>query len=163
MSVSCFGDEAITYITGLNVIYLIVPGVRSSCYTTESLFASSFQCFHDQQCFDNVTYHLNSIYTMNVTVLNASLSTKFTAYSTVREMLDELMVEQWTWNITFENYYDGCEPSECTYTVEGRNEALFIVTTAIGLIGGLVKILKLTVPRIVALSACLIVMINERI
>ena len=110
-----------------------------------------------------MTYHLNSTYQINVTVLNASLSTKFTAYSTVREMIDELMVEQWTWNITFENYYDGCEPSECTYTVEGRNEALFIVTTAIGLIGGLVKILKLTVPRIVALSACLIVMINERI
>jgi hypothetical protein len=58
------------------------------------------------------------------------------------------MVEHWYSNISFEKYYNKCEPVQCTYTVLSRNDALFIVTTVISLFGGLVTIFKIIVPRI---------------
>lgn len=149
-SVSC-RFETLIFDTLRNIIVFIVPGFYSGCYTIESLLVSSLQCFHDQHCLDNLTHYVNSTREMNVTALDATLSSKFTANSTVGEMIDELMVEEWNSSIAFAKYYDECEPSECTYTVESKNEAMSIVTTVIGLIGGLVKVLKLIVPKIVNL------------
>lgn len=149
-SAACF-SPAVMYNRNRNLIIFVVPGFHSECYIIESLLVSSLQCFYDKQCFDNLTYYVNSTWELNVTVLNTSLSTKFTPNSTVGEMIDELMVEQWNSTITFRKYYDEYKPSECIYTVGSRNDAIYIVTTLIGLFGGLMKILKLVVPRVIAL------------
>jgi hypothetical protein len=71
--------------------------------------------------------------------------------TTINEILDRLMVEEWRWSPAYPNYFAACHPKECTYTVIGRNDAIYIVTTVIGLIGGLVTILKLVIPRAVSL------------
>jgi hypothetical protein len=140
-----------------NISSFLVPSFYSGCHILESLFASDFRCFHDEHCFNNLTFYVDSTLKLNATILNASLSTKFTANSTVREMIDELMVEQWKWNITFAKYFDECEPSQCTYTIGGKNDAQHVVTTMIALIGGLVKALKLVVPRVVSLCMSMLV------
>jgi hypothetical protein len=126
-----------------------IPGFLTGCFVIESLLLSSLQCFYDEECFNNVTYFVNTTSTLNVTALNASASTTFTPNSTVKEMIDQLMVERWSWNITFAKYFGECEPSQCTYTVGSKNDAILIVTTVFGLVGGLVTILRIVVPRLV--------------
>ena len=147
-TVSCVAPSVV-YNKNRNSVLFTVPGFYSGCFIIEALLFSNFQCFHDEQCFNNLTFYVDSTLKLNATILNASLSTKFTANSTVREMVDKLMVEQWKWNITFAKYYDECEPSQCTYTIGSRNGVLFIVTTVFGLVGGLVTILRIIVPRLI--------------
>jgi beta-lactamase regulating signal transducer with metallopeptidase domain len=86
---------------------------------------------------------------VNVTVLNNSLSSRFVENSTIEELVNQLMVEEWNRSIIYENYYNECQPSQCTYTHQTKNSIIYIVTTLVGLIGGLITVLKLIVPRLV--------------
>jgi hypothetical protein len=61
------------------------------------------------------------------------------------------MIETWNWTITYNDYFEDCRPVACIYTVKTRNDAIYIVTTLIGLVGGLVTALKLAVPNLVNL------------
>ncbi len=53
----------------------------------------------------------------------------------------------------YEEYYKQCRPPRFTYTYEAKNDAIHIVNTLIGLVGGLVTVLKLFVPLVVKLVA----------
>ena len=91
----------------------------------------------------------------NVTILDATAISHFLTTSTASEILNELMVEDWQWTNMYDQYYESCHPLECRYTVKTRNDVVYIVTTVIGLIGGLVIALKLIVPRLVHFSSYL--------
>jgi hypothetical protein len=149
-SASCFTLTSVFDRNGAATLF-VVPGFYAGCYVIESLLHSTLECFHDQDCFDQVKYYVKSSLTTNATILNSSLSTRFTPNTIIQEIIDSLMVEQWKRNSSFEKYYNECNPIECTYTKEMRNDVLYIVTTMIGLCGGLVKILKLFVPNLVKL------------
>lgn len=86
---------------------------------------------------------------MNITHLNSSLLINFMENSTIQEITDQLMVEQWNSSIMYDNYYNQCQPSQCIYTYKTKNSAIYIVTTIIGLIGGLITCLRFVVPRLV--------------
>ena len=66
-------------------------------------------------------------------------------------MLDQLMVDSWQRSAMYDDYYNQCRPTECSYTLMGRNDAVYIVTTIIGLVGGLATALKLLIPSLVTL------------
>jgi hypothetical protein len=51
----------------------------------------------------------------------------------------------------YESYYNECQPTQCTYRIETRNDLIYIVTTLFGIVGGLITVLKLVVPRLVKL------------
>lgn len=57
------------------------------------------------------------------------------------------MVEQWNITSAFESYYQECQPTQCTYVFQTRNDAIYIVTTLVGLVGGLNTVLKFVTPR----------------
>ena len=59
------------------------------------------------------------------------------------------MVDVWNWSVDHEGYYDACQPEECRYTIVAKNGVIYIVTTLIGLVGGLVTVLKFIVPRLI--------------
>ncbi|CAF4107818.1 unnamed protein product [Adineta steineri] len=126
-----------------------VPGLYTGCYIIESLLQSNLQCFYDQVCIDNLVLYVGSPTFINVTALDISLSTKFLQNSTIANVLDQLMVEKWINSSIYENYYSECQPSGCSYTVTSKNSAIYIVTTLIGLVGGLITMLKLTMPMLV--------------
>ena len=133
----------------VNETHFVVPGIYIGCFLIEALLQSNLECFYSETCFNQLLSRLPSVLSFNVTVLNASSRSRFSTNSTIKALLDELMVEDWYTNITYANYYAGCQPIECTYTHETRNGAISIVTTLIGLIGGLVTALKLICPRLV--------------
>ena len=89
------------------------------------------------------------MYPINLMPLDPSLSKRFTPQTLIGVIIDALMVEEWHWSISHDDYYNVCKPKECSYTVNARKDAISIVTMLLGLIGGLVTALKLIVPRFV--------------
>jgi transcriptional regulator CtsR len=59
------------------------------------------------------------------------------------------MIEKWNVSRIYERYYNECQPAQCNYTVETRNDIVYIVTTLFGIAGGLTTVLKLVVPHMV--------------
>ena len=128
---------------------LEVQGMFTGCYVLESLLQSTLECFYDQQCFSRLTSALSQTVRANVSILDATAVSSFSTTSTVGEILNKLMVDDWQWKLMYEKYYEACRPSECRYTLKTRNSVIYIVTTVIGLIGGLMTALKIVVPLIV--------------
>jgi hypothetical protein len=96
---------------------------------------------------------VNSSSVVNVTALDKSVSSRFFENSTIEEVLDQLMVEEWNSSRIYDSYYNECQPSQCIYTHETKNNVIYIVTTLVGLIGGLTTGLKLIIPRLVKFIA----------
>ena len=155
MSSQCIQEIAI-YHDSFGVSYWLVPGFFLGCYILEALRQSRFECLYNQTCLDQLQANMRSSTTVDVTPLDASRSSKFSPNTPISEVIDNLMVEQWDTVVMYEKYYNSCQPARCTYTMSTRNDAVQIVTTVIGLVGGLVTVLKLLVPRAVRLvSKCL--------
>ncbi|CAF4483551.1 unnamed protein product [Rotaria socialis] len=141
-----------TFYDGLNSTVLwFVRGMHIGCYVLEALLQSSLECFYDPICFDSLKFYLSSTVFWNGTVMNGTTPSRFLTTSTVGDILDELMIEIWNWTLTFDKYFEQCRPIACSYTVTTRNDAIYLVTTLIGLVGGLVTALKLVVPNSVNL------------
>ncbi|CAF1309284.1 unnamed protein product [Adineta steineri] len=151
-SATCtFQSRILDYYSG--TLYLYVPGIYIGCYIIESLLQSDLRCFYNQSCIDELQPFLSLFSQMNVSALDKSLLVRFMENSTIQEVMDELMIETWNSSIMYDSYYNECQPSQCIYTVETKNGAIYIITTLIGLVGGLVTVLKLIVPRVVRLIA----------
>ena len=148
VSSACIMNSSVYDYTS-NTILFTVPGMYVGCYIVESLLRSNFECFYDKTCIS----HLQSYYVLNqpipVTELNQSLSSQYSQNSTVQEILDKLMIEEWNASVFYDKYYDQCQPKQCSYSYQMRNDAIYIITTLIGLVGGLTTILKIVVPRLV--------------
>ena len=121
------------------------------CYIIESLLQSGLQCFYNQDCIDELQSYLESSTILNMTALDLSLSVQFFENSTIEDLLDQLMVEEWNTSSMYDNYYNECQPKQCSYTLPTRNSAIYIVTTIIGLVGGLITVLRVIVPRLVTI------------
>jgi hypothetical protein len=99
---------------------------------------------------------------MNITALDVSLSSRYLENSTIEDLLDQLMVEEWNSSIMYENYFNECEPIECIYTHQTKKKPIYIITTIVGLIGGLTTALKLIVLRLVKVIALCIQKLRVR-
>ena len=129
-----------------------ISGVYLGCYVLQSLLQSSLECFYDTTCFDQYKIVFSPNMTSNATTLNAKAPSVYLKNTTVGDIVDELMIEAWNWTVLYDKYYEACQPSECRYTVKTRNAAIYIVTTMIGLVGGLVTALKIAAPLLVKLA-----------
>ena len=147
-SSECHDQSAVFKGSSWEMLFL-VPGFKVGCYHVESLLQSSLECFYDRTCFDMLSHFANVEQSSDVMVMNGSLMSRFAKTSTVGELLAEMMVERWDRSVVYEQYYSGCRPNECIYTLETRNDAIYIITTVIGLIGGITTILKVLVPGLI--------------
>jgi hypothetical protein len=64
-------------------------------------------------------------------------------------IVDNVMIEEWSTEASYELFFDQCDPSYCTYSVNERPGIIFIVTSLIGAFSGLNVVLKLLIPLIV--------------
>ena len=77
------------------------------------------------------------------------VSSRFNSNTLFDEVINNMMVEQWLWNDSYVNYYTKCQPSSCFYKVVTKTPFIVVLTTLVGLFGGLVKILQILVPLII--------------
>jgi hypothetical protein len=144
-------SASVLYDLSTNRTLFIIPGMSNGCYVVEALLRSNLQCFYNSTCFEALTTYFNESLPSSIRVMNASASSNYSVTSNVSELLDNLMVEDWSWSSTYTNYFTACQPSECSYTVQSRNDAIYIVTTLAGLIGGLTTGIKLILPSLLQL------------
>jgi hypothetical protein len=149
-SATCVEPSAIFNISS-NTIVFTVPGLYIGCFVIEALLQSTLECFYDQRCINQLQFYMVSSSPMNVTALDSSLPSQYFINSTIEDLINHLMVEQWNSSLMYDNYYKECQPAQCTYTYVTKNDIIYIVTTLIGLVGGLITVLKFVVPRLVKL------------
>lgn len=120
------------------------PGLFVGCYPLEALLKSNLQCLYNQSCI----YLLQPTNGYS-TPLNSSISTRYPLNSSIETILNELMVEQWFTNISYDNYYNACYPSYCLYSFMSHHPTLDILSSLLGLYGGLLIIITALVTMFV--------------
>ena len=128
----------------LNTNSTPVKGMWTACYPLEGVLSSTLECYFDPACIELLVSNATAF-----TPLNATETSQFPPNTTVQDLINELMLEQWSFDVSPENYYTQCAPSKCTYSYAHRNDVLAITTTIIGLAGGLNTALRLIVPWLV--------------
>ncbi|CAF1283435.1 unnamed protein product [Adineta steineri] len=140
-----------------------LPGMYMGCFILEALLQSNLICFYNQSCINDLRDALNSSNTnlptyytnITTTALNLTLPSQYQPNTTINDILSKLMVEQWINTTSHRDYYDQCNPIQCQYSYVGKNNFITVITTIIGLVGGLNTILTFIAPRIIKIySKC---------
>ena len=99
------------------------------CLPLTSLRFSSLECFYDQLCLNKVQQAIN-LTSISIMPLNGNRSS---ANRNVSEIIDNLMLREWTSNISYREYFNECQPAQCIYSIIQRNSWLVVFTTVLGL------------------------------
>ncbi|CAF3036128.1 unnamed protein product, partial [Rotaria sp. Silwood2] len=124
------------------------------CLPIFGLRLSTLECLYSPMCLQKLSNLTKNIYN-NLWLLNISIPSRFTPVSStlIRTLIDESFIESWHIKSNYSNYFEICAPSTCQYTYEKRHDALYILTTFLGLYGGLTVGLKLIVWYVLCITA----------
>lgn len=154
-NLTCFGPlgiyEQFNVITdGINdfMATMIIPGLSSGCIQVDACLHSSLECFFNQTCVNTIVPYVKTS-NANFTAMSPLRLSRFYLNSTIDSIVDELMVEEWKPNVSYDKYYAACAPVSCTYLSDTRHHFLYVINTIIGLLGGLCTGLGIVVPLIV--------------
>ncbi|CAF4210304.1 unnamed protein product [Rotaria sordida] len=110
-------------------------GMMSGCYPLESILQTKLYCFYDQNCIDS-----NGDFTsLNMSTLEKS---QFNLDSTIESILNNLMIEEYKSNLSYENYFNQCKPLSCSYSYIKTHDVTQTIISLISLYGGLVLITR---------------------
>ena len=122
------------YYADYEAIQMTIPGILSGCTSVNSLLLSTLECFYDQTCIDELLSYFPSPERFTAMVL--SETSHFASNPTIKTLVDQLMVEEWITNISYDKYYDQCAPISCTYSIVERHNVLFILRKLISSLVG---------------------------
>ncbi|CAF1070526.1 unnamed protein product [Rotaria sordida] len=109
--------------------------MMSGCYPLESILQTKLYCFYDQNCIDS-----NGNFTsLNMSTLEKS---QFNLDSTIESILNNLMIEEYKTNLSYENYFNQCQPLLCSYSYIKTHDLTQTIISLISLYGGLVIITR---------------------
>ena len=109
-----------------------VSGMFIGCLPLTSLRFSSLTCFYDQLCLNQIKQAIN-LSNLSIIPLETTQSHGFSVNTSLSEIIDNLMLREWTNNIDYSEYFNQCQPVQCTYSIMKRNNILVIFTTLLGL------------------------------
>ena len=115
-----------------------VAGMIADCLIIDGTLASTLQCYYDQICFSVLHPSLST----RIQPLSDQSNGYLMSNSTIEKLLNNLMIDQMTTAIRSELYYSQCQPAYCAYSYTHRFDVLFIITTIIGIFGGLSFLLR---------------------
>lgn len=120
---------------------ITIRGIVFDCLPSLIALGSSLECFYDKFCIDTIL----NLYPrkLNVSRLYETETSRFPSTMILKEIVDQLFLEGISNTTSFSAYYKECAPTFCSYTYYGRFDTLFIITTFLGLIGGLTTALRL--------------------
>ena len=87
----------------------------------------------------------------NASPLDSLMASRFLPNTTLYDIVSQLFIENWTSSTDFISYYNRCAPDECTYTFEERFNIVYIISTTLGIVGGLSVALQILTPLIAKL------------
>ncbi|CAF4251858.1 unnamed protein product [Rotaria sp. Silwood2] len=109
--------------------------IMIGCYPLEALLQSTLTCFYDQQCIDPT----NTFKAINISSLKSS---HFSPNATAELIVSKLMVEDYTSNISYEDYFTQCAPVSCSYSYIEYSNIIEAISNVVELYGGLVIICR---------------------
>jgi hypothetical protein len=123
---------------------LKISGFASGCLPISSLLQSTLKCLYNQSCLDEIL----SVTLTNDTFLAMPIreTSRFNVNSTVEILVNNLMVEIWKTNFSYQKYFAQCAPLSCTYSQVKRHHFIYVLTKVVGLLGGLIMALGIIVP-----------------
>ena len=124
-----------------------IPSFVHGCLPLESILRSTVACLYNSTCVSQI-----NIGHLVIGPLNPLLLSRFPINTTVNDLVAESFVEEWTSTISYSNFFDKCHPSYCQYPLTRRNYALFILTSVLGLYGGMTTVLYFLVPVLINLA-----------
>ena len=136
-----------------------VPGFVKACSSAETAYRTELHCLFSQSCINTILSLYNvdmpsrlplPAMTYNVAALNSSIPSRFLPNDSIETILDQLAVEEWKYEPTFEVYYKVCAPIKCTYTISQRMDILYTISTVVSFFGGLTVVFRLFIPMFVA-------------
>jgi len=125
----------------------------TGCWPSETLLLSTLHTFYNQTELNRIVNYFNSSLVDNYFLaLNSSISSIFDLNATIEQLVDELFVEQWTTQLNYTTYFELCQPDVCIYDSNKRSSILYIVTSLLGLYGGLSIVLVFLTPLVVSFA-----------
>ena len=132
----------------------IIPGMFLSWFPLQSLLMSTLECLYNDSCLFQIKAFINTtVSSTNFTTLK--LSSEYNAnnsYDKIEILANKLFIQSWNNESSFKSYFNQCHPLTCQYTYQSRLILIYMITTIIGLIGGLTIALRLLAPLIVKLA-----------
>ncbi|CAF1205762.1 unnamed protein product, partial [Didymodactylos carnosus] len=143
---SLYVEEAGIYqnVNGRLQIIFNISNFYTGCYVVEALLQSSLAYFYNQTSVTELQSYLdfgNDSEKFNVTALDLSIPSNYAPTTTIGDLLNMLMIEDWNLQTSFESRFNVCQPLSCTYMYSGHNGRIYVVTTTFGLIGGIATVL----------------------
>ncbi|CAF4013013.1 unnamed protein product [Adineta steineri] len=137
----------------------LITGLIEGCFVFDSLLLSTLECFYS----DSFCYRLlmsKVIYAVlgrgdyypwyAIRPLVYDPTSRYPSNSSIKTILQNLMIEQWNPHNSYEDYYRACLPTYCIYSqVTNQKTLLKIILSLISLIGGLTLVLRIIVPHLV--------------
>lgn len=123
--------------------YLLIPGTRAGCYPLQSLLQSTLECFYQQTCIDLIATNINPSYQLNLTALK---TTDKIDNLTINMLVANLFIVEWQTSFNYNAYFASCKPLKCSYSYVHRLDLLYILTSLLGLYGGIVIVFRAIVP-----------------
>jgi hypothetical protein len=128
----------------------------TGCFAVEATLQSTLVCFFNQTCIDNLRLILNETSSTKIELdtrsLNRLLLSRYSPVTTIAEIIGGLMIDNFSWSASHKRYYEECRPVVCSYTITNRNDAVFVLTSVLGLIDGLSSSFLFIIPRLVKLT-----------
>jgi hypothetical protein len=125
-----------------------VTGLFIGCYAIEGLLKSILEYFFDSTCFRMILNHLSLSNSNDFNSLDID-RTQYAALTTIEMLSDNAFLENWTAQISFENYFTECASRLCLYTYQQHDNLLYVLTTLLGLYGGLTTVLRFFLPVLI--------------
>ncbi|CAF1427266.1 unnamed protein product [Adineta steineri] len=143
--VNKFGKQNVN--EAINSLAWSIPGMSTGCFPGFSLLWSTLECFYNQTCVDKLISYFPTSEEFNAMIMNNE--SLYLPTSTVQSIIDKLMIENWTMNIFYDEYYSECAPSSCTYLKIFRRDFGHVLKKLIGLLSSLTLILGLIIPLVI--------------
>ncbi|CAF1470926.1 unnamed protein product [Adineta steineri] len=125
-----------------------IKGYLVGCTPLESLLQSTLECFYEESCIDLLTTYLNMSLSNQLVPLNKS-ETRFSTDDTVNSIVEQMFVETCSSSVSYNQFFEQCKPDYCSVTIFEPGSFIIVITTILGLYGGLTTFLKLVVPFVV--------------
>jgi len=111
-----------------------IPNFFIGCYLIEALLSSTLECFYNISCMLKINSYLSSSQPFNFSALDPRLNSP---NETIELIVNQLMVNTWSSNVSFTSYYNTCAPLSCTFQYEDHNNLFIVITTIDSVFGGL--------------------------
>ena len=115
-----------------------VPGMIADCLVVDATLRSTLECYYDRACVSL----LHGSDSASVKLLSSNANKYFSRNSTVQALLDKIFIDDLNIEIRFDPFYTQCQPAYCSYSYSHRFDKIFVVTTLIGVFGGLSLLLR---------------------